>query len=156
MQKTLRYLKINDIIYQNIEYDSNNPLFPTTLADWQDVARETARWLAGYKIFQVLGNNDPTKSNAAVTKSVVLLAKVISNLISANDLTFDTTTLTTNETSIWTNLLSLADNGYADSQLTLTALNSIDSSLKWYEDTITNIDNATTIDEVIDILASID
>jgi len=146
-------IKVNGYIYQNAD-ETSIPNLPDDFAGWLSLAKETVRWMAGQKIFAAL-SNDPTKRSTALTKSIALIVKVISTIISQNNLTFDTTALTANELTIWNTLLALATNGYSDSPLTATSVTTIQNELTWYQDQLTALDALTTIDEVKDYLSGL-
>ena len=155
-------IKLGNAIYENIEPyyidpETNQQVWniPQDFTALQLAVIDTLGWIVGQRIFRA-AQNDITKRHAAITKTHVLLAKVIDTLITTNNLSFDPVTqLTTNEQTIWNNLLLLAADGYCDSQLTSNLSQVIKDQLSWYATEVTNVQNMTTVDELVSYLETL-
>ena len=149
----IKIIKIGDLVYQNIEPYStdengnkhwNIPNTPDTL---KFAIEDTLAWLTSQKIQNAIGGQN--KVNTSASKSVVLLAKLI------NTLNPDTTKLTDNEKAIYNDMLTLADNGYSDSNLLKQSFDAIKDALINYTNQLKEIEGLTTIDDMIKFLENL-
>jgi len=150
----IKIIKIRDSIYQNIEaktIDENGKEawnIPNDLDQLKQVAKDTVNWYVGSKIKEAVEGN-VTLLSASNSKAIVLLAKVL------NTLSPDISGLSKKEQNIYNNILTLANNGYADSNLLDNMLSNIISNVTNVPTIVSKIENAATIDEIIDILNSL-
>jgi hypothetical protein len=154
----IKLIKIGNLVYQNIEpktIDQNGnevwniPNDPTQL---KTCILDTLGWIVGQNITKIIGSVN--KKDASTTKAIVLLAKIIKSLNP------DTSILTTNEQNAFNSLLTLADNGYSDSELLNDALTAIQDQLAWYNqkvDELNQIDLTadTALDDLINFLENL-
>ena len=150
----IKIIKINNNIYQNIEPktidEKGNETWniPTDLDEFKKVAIDTINWVAGDRIKKAVQNNI-TLLNASNSKAIVLLGKII------NSLNPDLSKLTDNEKNAFDNMVTLGKNGYADSKLLNTMIDSVTSNITSLPQKITDVQNANSIDEIIKILNSL-
>ena len=150
----IKIIKIGDNIYQNYEEKTINENgqevwnIPTDLTKLKAIATDTINWVAGDRVKKVVQNNI-TLLNASNSKAIVLLVKVI------NSLNPDLSKLTTNEKDAFDKMVTLGDNGYADSKLLNAMIDSVTNNITSLSQKIADVENATTIDEVISILNSL-
>ncbi len=146
----IKIIKIGDLVYQNIEpyyIDENNQKhwnIPNTPDALKSVIEDTLAWLTSQKIQNAIGGQ--SKVNTSASKSVVLLAKLI------NTLNPDTTKLTDNEQAIYQDMLTLADNGYSDSNLLKQSFDNIKTALTNYNNLMNELQSLTTVDDMIKFL----
>ncbi len=147
----IKVLKKGNLIYQNIDEkiidENGNEVWniPTNVDEFKVMAIDTISWKIGDNVKKTLDNTN-TKLSAANAKAIALLAKLI------NTLNPDTSSLTPLELDNYNKLLSLANNGYADSKLLNNSLVAVETEIAKGVDKITRIQNATTLDEIIAIL----
>jgi len=150
----IKVIKLGDNIYQKIEKKSideqGNEIWnvPEDLEEFKAVAIDTVNWTVGDKIKKAMENNI-TLLNAANSKAIVLLAKVV------NTLNPDLSGLTDKEKSAFDIITSLGDNGYSDSELLNASVSIISDSVQKVPTFIANITDATSHEEVIEILNSL-
>ncbi len=149
----IKTIKVGDLVYQGIEpyyIDENSnkqwniPNTPDTL---KPVILDTLAWIVSQKIQNAIGGQN--KVNTSASKSVVLLAKLI------NTLKPDTTKLTDNEKTIYNDMITLADNGYSDSNLLKQSFDAIKNALTNYTNHLKEIEGLTTIDDMIKFLENL-
>lgn len=150
----IKIIKLGDLIHQNIEekiIDKNgNEVWsiPTDLTELKQIAVDTVNWVIGNKVKKAFNNNQ-TALSSANSKAITLLAKLISTLNP------DISTLTELEKLAYDKIVASANSGYADSQLLNSSLDVVAVNLQVGGKAIADIQNATTIDEVIAVLNSL-
>jgi len=150
----IKIIKLGDSIYNGIEEKSIDEQvnetwnIPSDLDEFKKVAINTINWVTGDRIKKIVQNNI-TLLNASNSKAIVLLAKVVSSLNP------DTSKLTDQEKDAYNKIITLANNGYADSGLLNKTLDSVTNNITNLSKKITDVQNATTIDKIIDILNSL-
>jgi len=155
----IKVIKLGDSIYNGIEYNGieektidkkGNETWniPTDLDKLKKAAIDTINWIAGDRIKKAVQNNI-TLLNASNSKAIVLLGKII------NSLNPDLSKLTDNEKNAFDNMVTLGKNGYADSKLLNTMIDSVTSNITSLPQKITDVQNANSIDEIIKILNSL-
>ncbi len=138
----IKLIKIDDLIYQNIEpkfIDVNgNEVWniPTDPEDLKNCLMDTIGWIVSQNIVKTIG--DANKKDASTTKAIVLLAKLVSTLNP------DTSRLTENEKSAYEKLLTLANAGYSDSTLLNEALAAVQQQLSWYAQKLSELNAIDT------------
>jgi len=151
--KILRIIKIGDTIYENIylytEDENGNRIYniPTDITELKQAVNDTLGYLTMKKISSILVAVD--KKDAAMTKAICLLAKVI------NSLSPDTTVLTDKEQTAFKAMVSLADSGYTDSELLNNALTEISSALAWYESKASELESLNDFDSIVSFLSDL-
>ncbi len=144
-------IKIGDTIYENIEphyIDENNKKIwniPQDIEEFKTVAIDTINWVIGQEIKKRVDNN-LIQLSTSNSKGIMLLAKVLKGLNP------DTSSLSELDQSNFDKMVNLADNGYADSELLSGALNAVEVYISKGVERVTAIINATTHDEIIEIL----
>ena len=118
---------------------------PTDLSKFKEIAIDTINWKMGDNVKKMTGNV-ATNLNVANAKAIALLTKIISN----GDP--DLGDLSTLEKSNWEKLSTLANNGYADSELLDKSLSAVLDSISTGTTKIIAIMGASTIEEIIGIL----
>jgi len=150
----IKVIKLGDSIYQNYEEKTINENgqevwnIPTDLTKLKAIAVDTINWVAGDRIKKTVQNNI-TLLNASNSKAIVLLGKII------NSLNPDLSKLTDNEKNAFDKMVTLGNNGYADSKLLNTMMDSVTSNITSLSKKIADVEKAESIDEVIDILNSL-
>lgn len=149
----IKIIKIGDLIYQNIEpyyIDENGNKqwnIPNTTDTLKSAIEDTLTWITSQKIQNTIGGQN--KVNTSASKSVVLLAKLV------NTIKPDTTKLTDNEKAIYNDMLTLANNGYSDSNLLKQSFDAIKYALTNYTNKLKEIEGLTTIDDMIKFLENL-
>lgn len=149
----LKVIRIKDLIHENIELfyiDENKKKvwnIPNNVDELKVAAIDTINWVTGQKIKESLGNTQVQLSTSN-SKGIILLAKVL------NSLNPDLTALNELEKDSFSKMVSLADKGYADSNLLNDSLTNVDEFLEKASAKIVSINEASTIEEIIDILNS--
>jgi len=87
-----------------------------------------------------------TKRDAATSKAIVLLTKVI------NTLNPDLSSLTQKEQDAFNKMLQLANLGYSDSDLLNASIDTLLTLLNWYAQQIQTITSFVFIEQIIDYL----
>lgn len=147
----IRILKQNSRIKYGIEKfctDENDVEvwnIPTNIDEFKSMAIDTINWEIGDNVKKALGNTQ-TNLSASNAKGIVLVSKVL------NGLNPDLTGLTDLEKDSFNKMVTLGDNGYADSQLLNASLSSVSEFIASGTAKVARVTSATTIDEVIDIL----
>jgi len=126
----IKVIKLGNLIYERIEpktVDENgNEVWniPNDPDQLKFALNDTLGWLVAQKILKTVGSAD--KKDASVSKSVMLLAKIISTLNP------DLSSLTTKEQSAFRAMVDLANTGYTDSDLLNNMLTELNNHLAWY------------------------
>jgi len=150
----IKYLKVDSDILVNTQIKTtNNPELPgiyitDDLDTFKQYAVDTINWVIGQEVLNAL-NKEFTKLSTANSKAIALLAKLI------NTLNPDTTVLSETEKDIFDQLLRLADNGYSDSRLLKNTLEIVSKNIAKYIPLIAEVNKASTINDVIVVLAKI-
>ena len=150
----IRIIKLGNLIYENIEpfhIDENgNKIWniPNDYDSLKAAIEDTLGWLVFNNIQKSI-NRSPDKLNASNSKAICLLAKVI------NTLNPDLTHLTEKEQTAFNKMLSLANDGYTDSDLLNFTSDQLQSQLNWYANKIQELNNLTTVDELINFLENL-
>ena len=147
----IKILKIGDTVYQNFKEKSidenGNEIWniPKDLEEFKAMAIDTINWQIGDNVKKALGNIQ-TNLSASNAKAIALLAKLMKPTQTQLD------NLTDLEKDSWNKLKSLADNGYADSQLLNNSLATVNIEIQKGSDKIVRVTNANSIEEVVAIL----
>ncbi len=118
---------------------------PQNLEEFKSMAIDTINWQIGDNVKKSLGNTQ-TNLSASNAKAIALLAKLIKPTQTQLD------SLTDLEKDSWGKLKSLADNGYADSELLNASLSSVSEFIQKGTDKIVRVTQTQNHDEVIAIL----
>jgi len=118
---------------------------PQDLEEFKVLAVDTVNWQIGEKVKKALGNTQ-TSLSAVNAKAIALLAKLAKPTQARLD------KLTDLEKDSWDKLTTLAENGYADSQLLNTSLTKVSEYIGKGTNKIVRITQADSIDAIIDIL----
>ncbi len=146
----IKLIKIGDLVYQGFqekvidEDEKETWNIPTDVEEFRKIVIDTINWKIGQNIKNA--TQDFTRLSAANSKAIIIILKLLDTLNP------DTTGLTTKEKSAYDKMLTLATNGYGDSDLLNTSLDAVLSGVQTGQTLITNALNATTIDELIGIL----
>jgi len=144
----IRYLWVDkNAIYNNITEDRALKLLGEDLDRAKILVLNTINWRTGDYIKNNIGGN--TKLSAVNSKLISLLAKLI------NDLNPDLNILTETEKNIFTNLLTMSENGYSDSNLALNTTELVLEALNNSELLISEVNNAESVSDLINILEKI-
>jgi len=147
----IKVVKIKDLVYTNIEEktidENGNEIWniPSDLDEFKKVAIDTINWVAGDRVKKAVQNNI-TLLNASNSKAIVLLVKII------NSLNPDLSNLSDNEKNAFNKMVALGDNGYADSKLLNTMIDSVTNNITSLSQKIADVEKAESIDEIIKIL----
>ena len=147
----IKVVKIKDLVYTNIEEktidENGNEIWniPSDLDEFKKVAVDTINWVAGDKIKKTIQGNI-TLLNASNSKAIVLLGKII------NSLNPDLSKLTDNEKNAFDKMVTLGNNGYADSKLLNMMMDSVTSNITSLSQKIADVQNANSTNDVIKIL----
>jgi len=150
----IKIIKLGGSIYQNYEEKTINENgqevwnIPTDLTKLKAIATDTINWVAGDRVKKVVQNN-LTLLNASNSKAIVLLGKII------NSLNLDLSNLSDNEKNAFNKMITLANGGYADSKLLNNMLDSVINNVINISQKIVDVENAKSINKVIDILNSL-
>jgi len=139
----IKLLKVDNLIYTNVE-ESEVEEYLKDLETFRKITIDTINWWIGNKVKKATG--DVTKLSAANSKAIVLLTKLLKTLNP------DTSSLTELEKEAWNKLLIFADIGYADSELLNNSLQAVQTYALQGNELIKQALNATTIEELIEIL----
>ena len=146
----IKIIKINNLIHQNFKeksFDENGKEtwnIPTDIEEFRKIVIDTINWKIGQDIKNA--TQDFTRLSAANSKAIIIVLKLLDTLNP------DTTGLTDKEKSAYNKMLTLAQNGYGDSELLNNSLEAVLNYTQTGQTLITNALNATTIDELIGIL----
>ena len=147
----IKVVKIKDLVYTNIEEktidENGNEIWniPSDLDEFKKVAVDTINWVAGDRIKKTIQGNI-TLLNASNSKAIVLLGKII------NSLNPDLSKLTDNEKNAFDKMVTLGNNGYADSKLLNMMMDSVTSNITSLSQKIADVQNANSTNDVIKIL----
>jgi len=146
----IKIIKIGELIYQGFEEkatdESGNVKWniPTDVEKLRKIVIDTVNWKVGDDVNKATGNF--AKLSAANSKAIVIVLKLLDTLSP------DTSKLTDLEKDAYDKMLTLANNGYGDSELLNTSLNAVLNGVTKGQDLINKALQATTIDELIGIL----
>ena len=146
----IKLIKIGNLVYQGFQekvIDENGKEtwnIPTDIEEFRKIVIDTINWKIGQDIKNA--TQDFTRLSAANSKAIIIVSKLL------NTLNPDTTGLTDKEKSAYNKMLTLANNGYGDSDLLNTSLDAVLNGIQTGQTLITNALKATTIDELIGIL----
>ena len=146
----IKYIKLGELVFQNLEPKYINEdgsetwNIPQDIEEFRAAAIDTIKWRMGQEIKKSVETS--INLSAANSKAIALLAKVVA---AQNP---DISSLSNLEKQNWQKLLDLAGNGYADSELLLSALSAVESEIAKGTEKITRIMSASTHDEIISIL----
>ena len=149
----IKIIKIGDLVYQGYEEktisESGNVTWniPTDVDKFREIVIDTINWQIGQNIQNVMSSL--TALSAANSKAIALIIKLL------NTLKPDTSKLTKLESDAYKKILTLANNGYSDSQLLNKSLDAVMSNIQTGSKLIAQATKATTIDELIKILNSL-
>ena len=143
---TIKEIKIGNIVHSNmpiVEDDEWN--VPEDLEDFKQIAIDTVNWKIGKNVKKSTGNltNNMSASNA---KAIVLLTKIV------NAIGFDDSILTELEKSAFNKMTTLAENGYADSNMLVTSISSVSENIEIGTQKVVDITNAESHEEVVEVL----
>ena len=146
----IKIIKIGDLIYQGYEEKNTNNEgkvvwnIPTDVDKFREIVIDTINWVAGQNIKNLMSSF--TALSAANSKAIVLIVKLLSTLNP------DTSKLTQLESDAYNKMLTLAKDGYSDSQLLNNSLQAVTDNIEKGSTLIAQATKATTIDELIKIL----
>ena len=149
----IKQVKIGKLIYTNLEprtTDENGQEtwnIPTDLEEFRKIVIDTINWKIGNDVKKATG--DFAKLSAANSKAIVIVLKLLDTLSP------DTSKLSDLEKSAYSKMLTLANNGYGDSELLNNSLDAVLSGVTAGQKQISDALKATTIDELIGILNKI-
>ncbi len=139
----LRYFVKNFVVYTNYNIDD----IPTDFSELYSCVSETLDYLTFKKIMDSVKTQ--YKQQAATTKTLCLLAKII------NSLNPDLSNLTENEQAIFDNMVTLSSTGYTDSILTKTATQAVIDVINWYKTKLSELEAITDYDALVSFLVEI-
>ena len=148
------FIKLGEKVYDSlvpVQYDEDgNEIWniPNDYDSLKAAIEDTLGWLVFNNIQKSI-NRSPDKLNASNSKAICLLTKVI------NTLNPDLTQLTEKEQSAFNKLLSLANDGYTDSDLLNFTSDQLQTQLDWYTNKIQELNNLSTVDELINFLENL-
>jgi len=149
---TIKTLKIGGLVHDHFtyKYEDENGVEVTTLTEDLDefkvLASDTVKWKAGSTVKKNAGSaRDLTVVNA---KAIVLLAKLLNTIA-------DVDVLSDKEKVAFNSMLTLADNGYADSDSLVSTTAKVNTEVGKVGDNLKAITGSESIDEVIAILNSL-
>lgn len=146
----IKLIKIGNLIYQGFEeksFDENGKEIwniPTDVKAFRKIVIDTINWKIGQDIKSA--TQDYTRLSASNSKAIIIVLKLLTTLNP------DTTGLTDKEKSAYDKMLTLAQNGYGDSDLLNTSLDAVLNGIQTGQTLITNALNASSIEELIGIL----
>lgn len=149
----IKWIKINNLIYQNIESkttdENDNEIYniPTDPAQLRKCCEDTLGWLVFKKLEPFIGSID--KRSACLFKAVVLFGKIVSQL------NLDMDKFTEKEKNILKIMQTLAEGGYSDSELLDSALNSLMEALTWYREKQKELTQADTTEDMVKFLENL-
>ena len=149
----IKQIKLGKLIYDNFEekyIDKDGNMhwnIPTDLEEFKSIAIDTIKWQIGDKVKQTTQTS--TNLSASNAKAIALIAKIINK--ENPDLTSGFTEL---EQDSWNKIITLVDNGYADSEMLNLSLTSVIENINIGTTKIVAITNASSLEEVINILNS--
>ncbi len=150
----IKMLKKNNQVFQNFEekeiLEDGTVVWniPTNVEEFKAMAIDTINWQIGDGVKKAVGNTNVNLS-ASNAKGIALLAKVV------NAQSPDTSSLTELEADSYNKLISLADGGYADSELLNASLTNVSEFIARATDKVARVTQAESIDDVITILNEI-
>ena len=147
----IKQIKLNNFIHTNIEpyYTDEEGQkiwnIPSDLEELRAAAIDTFNWLIGQEVKRTAKNF--TGLSASNSKAIALLVKIIDaqspNLDNLTDL----------EKSAYDKMLNLANAGYSDSELLNNVLDAVTNNITSYSEKINKALEATTVDELIELLS---
>ena len=146
----IKIIKIGDLVYQGFSektIGTNNNIkwnIPTDVDKFREIVIDTINWVVGQNIQNVMSSF--TALSAANSKAIALIIKLL------NTLKPDTSKLTKLESDAYNKILTLANNGYSDSQLLNNSLDAVMNNVQTGSKLIAQATKATTIDELIKVL----
>jgi len=146
----IKQIKIGNLIYENIEPFYVNEKgkriwnIPDDLEELRKAVIDTINWKVGDEVKKVTG--DLAKLSAANSKAIVIVLKLLETLNP------DTSKLSDLEKSAYEKMLTLADNGYGDSELLNNSLNAVLNGITKGQTLIAKALKAETTEELLGIL----
>ena len=146
----IKLIKIGDLVYQGFQekvIDENGKEIwniSTDVEEFRKIVIDTINWKIGQDIKNA--TQDFTRLSAANSKAIIIVLKLLDTLNP------DTTGLTEKEKSAYDKMLTLAQNGYGDSELLNNSLEAVLNYTQTGQTLITHALKATTTDELIGIL----
>jgi len=146
----IKLIKFGKEIHSNVEpfytdeEGNKHWNIPTDVEEFRKITIDTINWKIGNEVKKATGNF--AKLSAANSKAIVIVLKLLDTLSP------DTSKLTDLEKSAYDKMLTLANNGYGDSELLNTSLDAVTNGVTKGQDLISKALQATTIDELIGIL----
>jgi hypothetical protein len=143
---TIKELKIGNIVHSNMPIVKDDVWnVPEELEDFKQIAIDTVNWKIGKNVKKSTGNltNNMSASNA---KAIVLLTKIV------NAIGFDDSILTELEKSAFDKMTTLADNGYADSNMLVASITSVSENIEIGTQKVVDITNAGSHEAVVEVL----
>jgi len=147
MRKFIKYENGKPVQHEIYFYDEEgNKVWniPMDVKKFRKIVIDTINWKIGDEVKKATG--DLAKLSAANSKAIVIVLKLLDTLSP------DVSVLTDLEKSAYDKMLTLANNGYGDSELLNTSLDAITNGVTKGQDLISKALQATTIDELIGIL----
>ena len=147
----IKYLKVKNIVYTNLQLENLKDEKPelveifNNLENLRNTTIDTYNWLIGREVKKASGN-DTTKLIAGNSKAIVLLLKLIDTLNP------DESNLTDTEKEILTKLRTFGQQGYSDSEMLDNMLDSVLNNINVYSQKIEKAQQATSVDELIELL----
>jgi len=117
-----------------------------SVEEFKTIAFNSVNWIVGQKIKSDLGTQ--VQLSTSNSKGIVLLAKLIETLNP------DLSVLSALEKESFSKMISLSEKGYSDSSLLNNSLTKVDEYVSKSSEKIVSINEASTIEEIIDILNS--
>jgi len=143
---TIKEMKIGNIVHSNMPMVEDNVWnVPEDLYAFKQVAIDTVNWKIGKDVKKSTGNLTNNMS-AANAKAIVLLVKIV------DAIGFDDSILTELEKSAFDEMTTLAENGYADSNMLVTSITSVSENIEIGTQKVVDITNAESHEEVVEVL----
>ena len=142
----IKEIKIGNIMHSNMPIvEDNEWSVPEELEDFKQIAIDTVNWKIGKNVKKSTGNltNNMSASNA---KAIVLLTKIV------DAIGFDDSILSELEKSAFDKMTTLADNGYANSNMLVTSITSVSENIEIGTQKVVDITNAESHEEVAEVL----
>jgi len=143
---TIKEIKIGNLVHSNMPMVKDGEWnVPEDLDAFKQVAIDTVNWKIGKNVKKSTGNltNNMSASNA---KAIVLLTKIV------NAIGFDDSVLTELEKSAFDKMTTLAENGYADSNMLVASITSVSENIEIGTQKVIDITNAESHEEVVEVL----
>ena len=146
----IKQIKIGNLIYKNIEPFYVNEKgkriwnIPNDLEELRKAVIDTINWKVGDEVKKATG--DLVKLSAANSKAIVIVLKLLETLNP------DTSKLNDLEKSAYEKMLTLADNGYGDSELLNNSLDAVLNGTTKGQTLIAKALKAETTEELLGIL----